>query len=67
MVTYNLHPRLGVDAAATHTFNTEHGLSVIVGLSFQSQIKLNITFNQELVALHTTPSMFGEFLVHAWR
>jgi hypothetical protein len=24
-------------------------------------------FGQELIVLHTTPSMLGKFLVHAWR
>ena len=26
-----------------------------------------MTSGQELVVLHTTPSKFSEFLVHAWR
>ena len=28
---------------------------------------LNMNFGRELVVLHTTLSMFGKFLVHAWR
>ena len=28
---------------------------------------LNVTFGGELVVLHTTPSMYDRFLVHAWR
>ena len=28
---------------------------------------LNTTFGLDLLVLHTTSSMFGKFLVHAWR
>ena len=30
-------------------------------------LELKMTFGQELVVLHTSPCMFGKFLVHAWR
>ena len=30
-------------------------------------VYLNIIFDQELVVLHTIPSRFGKFAVHAWR
>ena len=30
-------------------------------------LELNMTFSQELVSLHTTPSRIRKFLVHAWR
>ena len=30
-------------------------------------MELNMTFGWELVDCHTTPSMFGRFLVHAGR
>ena len=31
------------------------------------ELSSNMTFGQELLVLHTTPTMLSRFLVHAWR